>query len=484
MISFLITFGICMISRKTKILCTIGPATASTEKLVKLIESGMDIARLNFSHGDHTKHLELFTNIREAEKICGKSIAIVVDLQGPKIRTGVVENGAVMLETGQEFVITSDDIEVGNHQRVGTTYKNLIKEVKAGNTILLDDGYLILRVKNVTDNDIITEVVKGGKLKNNKGIITPGVTSSAPSLSEKDLDDLKFALEHGADYIALSFVRSPKDVLELKTAMKIFKGNAGIISKIERPEGCNSIEQIIEESDGIMVARGDLGLELPAEQVPIMQKRIIEKCNFHGKPVIVATQMLESMISNPRPTRAEASDVANAVLDGTDCVMLSGETSTGDYPFDAVDYMKRIIETIEEHYPAKAKDHEVPQDEPHNFSDALCKASCDIADQIQATAIIALTTGGYTALNISKYRPAQKILAFTEKCSTERRLRLVWGVDSFWLPDDLESANVVEIICNYLKSKSIVPIGEKIVFVTGKSEKTILPENMIKIMRL
>ncbi len=470
--------------RRTKILCTIGPATKSIDNLVRLIHNGMDIARLNFSHGDHAAHLEIMENLREAEKITGKTISVLQDLQGPKIRTGLVENGSVTLTDGQEFIISGDDIEYGTSQKVGTTYKMLVREVKPGITILLDDGYLILKVKTIKGNDIITEVIKGGELKNSKGIITPGVTSSAPSLSEKDLDDLKFGLEQGVDFVALSFVRSPKDVLELKTAMKIFKGSASIISKIERPEGYRYIEEIIEESDGIMVARGDLGLELPAELVPVVQKQIITACNFRGKPVIVATQMLESMINNPRPTRAEASDVANAVLDGTDCVMLSGETSTGHFPFDATDYMDRIVRTIEENYPASTKEHEVPTDEPHNFSDALCKASCEIANQVAASAIIAFTDGGYTAINISKYRPNQHIFAFTEKLKTQRKLKLVWGVEAYYLQDLNNSDDVIDIICKHLIDNNIVPEGEIIVFVTGRSEKSILPENMIKIMRL
>lgn len=470
--------------RRTKILCTIGPATASVEKLVELIWHGMDVARLNFSHGDHAAHLSIFNNIREAEKITGKTVGILQDLQGPKIRTGIVRDGSVFLTTGNEFVISADDIEIGDEFRVGTTYKKIVREVRPGNTILLDDGYLILKVKAVKGNDIVTEIIKGGVLKNSKGIITPGVPSTAPSLSDKDIEDLKFGLEMGVDYVALSFVRSPKDVLELKTAMKIFKRRVGIISKIERYEGCLHIEEIIHESDGIMVARGDLGLELPAEQVPILQKSIIERCNFYGKPVIVATQMLESMINNPRPTRAEASDVANAVLDGTDCVMLSGETSTGSYPLESVEFMNKIIGSIENHYPVKVSPHEIPIDEPHNFSDALCKASCEIANQVGASAIIALTTGGYTAMNLAKYRPKQAIIAFTELATTERKLSLMWGIRAFCLTEGLESEHAIDIICTYLLDNEIVPVGEKIIFVTGSSEKSSLPENMIKIMRL
>lgn len=473
-----------MNSRRTKILCTLGPATSNVDTLIELINNGMNVARLNFSHGEHSAHKQLFDNLRIAEKETGKTIGIIQDLQGPKIRTGHVRNGSVDIETGNEFIISADDIPEGDEQRVGTTYKNLVKEVKPGNIILLDDGYLILKVKSVKNNDIITEILKGGKLKNNKGIITPGVQSSAPSLSEKDIEDLKFGLELGVDYVALSFVRSAKDVLELKTAMKIFKKQVGIISKIERPEGCSHINEIIAESDGIMVARGDLGLELPAEEVPIIQKNIIKQCNYFGKPVIVATQMLESMISNPRPTRAEASDVANAVLDGTDCVMLSGETSTGLYPIEAVGYMDRIIRTTENHLQNNNIPHEVPIDEFHNFSDALSKASCDIANQVCGKAIIALTTSGYTAINLSKYRPQQDIIAFSELQSTQRKLSLLWGIRSIWIDNGLQTENVIDIISEYLVSQKIMQAEDKIVFVTGSSEKSSLPENMIKIMKL
>ncbi len=470
--------------RRTKIICTIGPATADVEKLIELIQNGMDIARLNFSHGTHEQHQEMFANIRRAEEITGKPIAIIQDLQGPKIRTRNVRNGIVFLSPGSEFVITADDLHEGDEHRVSTTYKNLVKEVSAGDTLLLDDGYLILNVKQVIGNDIITEVIKGGNLKNNKGIIAPGVKSFAPSLSEKDIEDLKFGLELGVDYVALSFVRSAKDVIELKTAMKIFKKSVGIISKIERYEACERIDEIIEESDGIMVARGDLGLETPAEEVPVLQKNIIKKCNYYGKPVIVATQMLESMITNPRPTRAEASDVANAVIDGTDCVMLSGETSTGNYPCEAVNYMDRIIRTTEKNFHRMLEPRIVPSDERHNFSDALSKASCEVASQVNASAIIAMTTSGFTSINIAKYRPRQEIIAFTELKDTQRKLALIWGVRSFWLEELNNSDDIVKTICNFLVENNIFEKSEKIIFVTGTSEKTSLPENVVKIMKL
>lgn len=470
-----------MAFKKTKIICTIGPATAGVDNLVKLIESGMNAARLNFSHGTHEDHHQMINDIRIASEKTGVPVAILQDLQGPKIRTGHVENGEVFLEDGARFAITSDDIPIGNADRVSTTYKNLVREVKHGNTILLDDGYIILYVEDVTSTDIITKVVKGGKLKNNKGIIAPGVTSSAPTLSKKDLDDLKFGLTEGVDAVALSFVRSERDVFELKTAMRIFGRIVPIIAKIERFEGYEDIEDIIEEADAIMVARGDLGLEMPAEMVPILQKEIIEKCNFHGKPVIIATQMLESMINNPRPTRAEASDVANAVIDGADCVMLSGETSTGNYPFDACGYMDRIIKVVEEKYPVKPRILE----ELNTIYDALGKASCVIAAQIQAAAIIPMTSSGYTAKNVAKYRPSTPIVALTDSAHVQRRLNsFIWGVQAVLVPENVTPEDIFKQLGDYVKHLDFINHGDNIVFVGGLSAGKLMPENILKVYQV
>ncbi|MGA2296338.1 MAG: pyruvate kinase [FCB group bacterium] len=473
-----------MTLRKTKIICTIGPSTKGVDNLVRLIKTGMDAARLNFSHGTHEEHQQNIEDIREASKRTGRPIAILMDLQGPKIRTGKVINGEVPLEDGADFIITIDEIGEGNSERVSTSYKNLVQEVKAGNTILLDDGYIILSVEKVQKNDIYTKVVKGGILKNNKGIITPGASSKAPSLSEKDYDDLKFGLAAGVDAVGLSFVRSERDVLELKTAMKIFGRAIPVIAKIERYEGYEDIEDIIMESDAIMVARGDLGLEMPAEQVPVLQKEIIKKCNFHGKPVIIATQMLESMIENPRPTRAEASDVANAVLDGGDCVMLSGETSTGKYPFDAVGYMDRIIRVIEEKYSSTSRLSVIPE-ELDEISDALGRASCVIAEQIHAAAIVPMTSSGYTAKNIAKYRPGKPIVALTFTEHTQRRLNsFVWGTQGILIPQDLSPEDIFEKLGDILKNLDFIKKGDYIVFVGGLSAKSVMPENMIKVFQI
>jgi pyruvate kinase len=469
-----------MIKRKTKIVCTIGPSTRGIENLVKLIEAGMDAARLNFSHGTHEQHLESIRDIREASRITGKHVAILQDLQGPKIRTCKVLNGRVFLEDGADFIITIDELEFGNEKKVSTTYKNIIKEVKKGNTILLDDGYIILQVTGIESNNIITEVVKGGYLKDNKGIITPGVSSSAPSLSEKDLEDLKFGLSAGVDIVCLSFVRSERDVMELRTIMKLFGRIVPIVAKIERYEGYEDIEDIVHESDGIMVARGDLGLEMPAEQVPVLQKEIISKCNQYGIPVITATQMLESMITNPRPTRAEASDVANAVLDGTDCVMLSGETSTGKYPLEAVTFMDKIICSVENRYQEKFSRLNEPYVGKYNIGDALGKAACLLAGQIDAKALVTITGSGYTAQNISKYRPLQPVIAFTANNSTLMKLAIVRGVIPVPMPEGNEKDKFTKIM-EEIKLLGVANEGDNIVIATGPSPLEILPSNMVKI---
>ncbi len=471
--------------RKTKIICTIGPATSGVDNLVKLINSGMDAARLNFSHGNHDDHLSTINDIRKAAEITGKPVAILQDLQGPKIRTAKVENGAIELSNGQEFIITTDEIPIGNSLKVGTTYPKLSKELSVGNTILIDDGYIILKVKKIVNNDVITEVIKGGLLKDNKGIVAPGVEISAPSLSEKDLDDLKFGLENGIDAVALSFVRSERDILELKTAMKIYGRTVPIISKIERQEAVKNIEKIISESESIMIARGDLGLELPAEQVPIIQKEIVKTCNFYGKPVIIATQMLESMINNPRPTRAEASDVANAVVDGCDCVMLSAETSVGNYPFDSVVYMDKIIKVVENKYCKISSELEIPKEVEHNISDAFGKASVVIAEQINAAAIVAFTTSGYTAKNIAKYRPCKPIIVLTDNAHIQRRMEsFVWGVKALLINSEFSQENISEEFSELVNTLDFIDKNDLIVFVAGLSAQKTKLEHIIKVFKI
>lgn len=470
--------------RKTKILCTIGPATSGVENLEKLIISGMDAARINFSHGTHESHIELIRQIRKASENTKKPIFILQDLQGPKIRTGKLENDEVYLNDNAEFIISGNEIEFGNETIVGTTYPNLVKEVKPGYTLLLDDGYIILEIKDIKNNEIVTNVKKGGILKNNKGIIAPGIKSTAPTLSKKDLEDLKFGLQNGVDGIALSFVRSVRDILELKTAMKIFGRSVPIVAKIERPEGYEEINEIIAEADMIMVARGDLGLEMPAEEVPLLQKEIINRCNYHGKPVITATQMLESMINNPRPTRAEATDVANAVIDGTDVVMLSGETSIGKYPYDAVEYMSKIIYSVESKYLCKISNYDKKVKESKDHSDALGKASCSIANQIDASAIVAFTGSSFTAKNIAKYRPKIPIIGITNEDYVERILSFIWGVKSLCIKNTKNISEKFDVIRKTLLETDLLEKGDNIVFVSGLSSESSSGDNTIRIYQI
>ncbi len=469
---------------KTKIVCTVGPATNNVETICNLIFAGMNVARLNFSHGTHEDHAKLISNIRAAEEKAGTPIAILGDLQGPKIRTGIMENSGARLENGRQFIITNREIDKGNSKIVGTTFPGLIKDARVGKEVLLDDGYIILKINEITTDEIRTTVVKGGLLKNNKGIIIPGIESSAPSLSNKDMADLRFILEHDVDALAMSFVRTENDLLELKSAMKTLGKSIPIVSKIERSEAVSHISRIIKETDMIMVARGDLGLEMPAEEVPLVQKEIIEKCNFYGKPVIVATQMLESMIRNPRPTRAEASDVANAVLDGADAVMLSGETSVGDYPVEAVDYMKRIIVSVEKKYCTLDYEAETPREKLKDFSDALANASCVLARRTGSSAIISITGTGDTAQYISKYRPCIPILAMTDSIETMRILCFVWGVYSIHVPQIDERKDIYVNITDYIKDIDYVNEGDNVVFVAGLTSNSILPQNVLKVYQI
>jgi pyruvate kinase len=470
-----------MIPRKTKIICTIGPATESVDSLVQLINRGMNVARLNFSHGTHDYHSLLIANIREASAKAGRQVAILQDLQGPKIRIENIENGSVFINDGDELIITSDFMEFGTREIVSTSYKNLPSDLKIGNTLLLDDGYIILKVEAITGNKIKTRIIKGGELKSRKGIIAPGVSFSAPSLSEKDLEDLKFGLNSGIDVVALSFVRNVRDIIELKTAMRIFGRPVPIVAKIERPEAVKSINDILSEVDAIMVARGDLGLEMPPEEVPLIQKEIIRKSICFGKPVITATQMLESMIYNPRPSRAEASDIANAVLDGTDCVMLSAETGTGKYPFEAVEYMNRIVRTIEENFKNKDYNLGIYDIDDSDVSNAIGKAACLLAEQINASAIITLTSTTLTTKKIAKYRPTVPIIAVTNSDHVHRRLNFVWGVTSLFVEGEHDFINDFELLKPYLLEFDFLKSGDLIVFVSGLTEQSFGKDNMVKL---
>jgi pyruvate kinase len=409
--------------RKTKIVCTIGPSSSSADVIEAMIKNGMNVARLNFSHGNHSDHEEKIKTIRDTARKLGTTVAILQDLAGPKIRVGFISEPGALLEPGRDFILTSLQIE-GNSNRASVSYQNLPGEVKEGDRLLLADGLMELAVVDTTETEIKCRVITGGILTSYKGINLTTGTIQAPSLTEKDHNDLLFGLEHDVDYIALSFVKTPDDIRMIKEIISKKGNKVPVIAKIEKHEALTRLDEIIEISDGIMVARGDLGVEIPPEDVPLIQKDIIQKANYAGKPVITATQMLRSMVNSPRPTRAEAADVANAVLDGTDAVMLSEETASGSYPVEAVRFMDRIATKAEAGFPYERFLHLTPRKE---ISPSVAHASCVLADHLNAAAIVAHTRSGLTAEYISRFRPRQPIIALSPDDKTLRKLSLYWG---------------------------------------------------------
>lgn len=416
--------------RRTKIVATLGPATSDPHSITAMVNAGMNVARMNFSHGTHAEHAERIALVRDAARQLGQSVAVLQDLQGPKIRTGALAEGkAVKLTAGQTFHLTTKEI-VGDAQRVSTTYELLPHDVEANDRILLSDGLIELRVIKKTDTEVTTEIIHGGALREHQGINLPEVSVSAPALTEKDIEDLYFGLEQDVDYVALSFVRSAADIHQVKDHITRAGKDVPVIAKIERPEAVNALPDILEVADCLMVARGDLGVEMQPSEVPIVQKQIIEAANRSGIPVITATQMLESMIRNPRPTRAEASDVANAIIDGSDAVMLSGETATGDYPVDAVKMMRLIAETVEASG-RRGDQGAVPRwslPDIRSTPWAIGAAAGAIVDTIPVKAIVVFTQSGTSAQIVAHFRPNVPILAFTPSEQVYRRLSLLWGV--------------------------------------------------------
>lgn len=412
--------------RKTKIVCTIGPASSGTEVLRSLIRAGMDVARLNFSHGTHEEHLVRLGAIREAARLEGKHVAIMLDTKGPEIRIGTFADGPITLAAGDLFTLTTKPV-AGTSEQVSVTYPGLPKDVRPGDRLLLDDGLLELKVESVTESDVRCRVVVGGPLSNRKGLNVPGKRINLPALSPQDEADLRFGVTNGVDLIAASFMRTPTDVLTVRKFLESCGGSIPIIAKIENKEGVDNLDAILKVADGLMVARGDMGVEFPAEEVPLIQKQMIHKGNAAGKPVITATQMLDSMIRNPRPTRAEASDVANAVFDGTDAIMLSGETASGKYPLESVMTMARIATRTEQALAYKPE-HSNSYQAVATVTDAISHATVQAASQLEAAAIITSTQSGWTARMVAKYRPKAPIIAVTTKEVTARRLNLLWGV--------------------------------------------------------
>ena len=465
--------------RRTKIVATIGPASRDPVILQKLIEAGVNVVRMNFSHGEHADHLQVMRAVRDIALSTGRSIALLQDLSGPKIRTGRVKDNGVELRDGATVAITIDESVEGTSELISTTYDPLPRDVNPGDRILLDDGNLELKVMRTEGERVITEVVHGGLLKSNKGMNLPGVRLSTPALTEKDRRDLAFGVEHGVDYVALSFVRQAKDVEETKALIRSLGGTMPVIAKIEKREAIDDLAQIMGAADGVMVARGDLGVELSTEEVPTLQKRIIQMANGAGKVVITATQMLESMIEHARPTRAEASDVANAMLDGTDAIMLSAETASGRFPLEAVETMSRIAGYTEEHYgftsPAR-----VGGAASSMVARSLARVAATVAEELDCKLILAFTESGATARLVSSYRPRARIVAITYNDETFRRLSLWWGV----VPVKSAFAETTdEMIVKgeaLLKQLGMVHAGDTIVMLGGQSH-TAGATNMLRV---
>jgi pyruvate kinase len=460
--------------RRAKIVCTLGPATLSQDMLEKLLASGMDVARLNFSHGTHAQHAQTIELLRAASLKVRKAVGILGDLQGPKIRTGTLVSGQVELKDGADFSITTDESTPGTAEIVSTTYPHLAQDVNAGDRILLDDGLLELRVKMTDKRSLVrTEVVHGGILKEHKGINLPGVMLRAEALTAKDREDLQFAIKAGVDYVGLSFVRQPQDLDMARAEMAKAGKQIPLIAKLEKPEALARLDAILEKSDGVMVARGDLGVEVPPEEVPAIQKDIIRRSLERGIPTIVATQMLNSMIDHPRPTRAEASDVANAVFDGTDALMLSGETATGKYPLESVQMMDRIILAAESAIRAQIQQRgkpatpSEPRRIPAPFPDTVCGVACRAARESGSALIAAFTLSGTTARLLSHYRPQTPIVAFSPNQEVRRRLALLWGVVPRVLEPIQEQEAMVRRVEEELLSRGLASKGDRIVIVFG-----------------
>ena len=452
------------LKRRTKIVATIGPATQSEEIITDLIKAGVTTFRLNFSHGDHKDHQERIKTIRKVSEKLDLDIGILQDLQGPKIRLGRFKDGPVKVKKGDKFSLTSNEVEC-TKSIANVTYNKLAEEVTSGKRILLDDGKIEMIVEKVDigNNLLECKVTVGGVLSNNKGVNFPDVQLSVKALTDKDIEDLEFGLTAGVDWIALSFVRNPSDINEIKNIINNSGHSIPVVAKIEKFEAIDQIDSILPLCDGVMVARGDLGVEMPAEEVPLLQKELIRKANTLGIPIITATQMLDSMASNPRPTRAEVSDVANAILDGTDAVMLSNETAVGDYPVEAVETMATIARRIERDYPLKAIESHLPSTIPN----AISAAVSNIARQLDAGAIIPLTKSGSTARNVSKFRPPTPILATTTERSVARRLQLVWGVTPLLVKNDDRTAKTFSIAMQIAQELGILKQGDLVVQTAG-----------------
>ncbi len=467
--------------QNTKIVATVGPASSAPEKLLELVKAGVDIFRLNFSHGTHENHQEVINSIVQINDKHGLHIGILADLQGPKLRVGIVQEGGIPLSKGQIIRFTNEEC-IGTKEKVYMKYPEFANDVNVGEKVLCDDGKLVFEVVSTDKkSEVDMKVLFGGLLHSNKGVNLPETKISQPCLTEKDLKDLKYVLTQPVNWIALSFVRREEDVLELISHIEAAGHDAKVISKIEKPEGVKNIKGIIKASNAIMIARGDLGVEVPIEKVPSIQKRIIKMCIQRARPVIVATQMMESMMKNPSPSRAEVTDVANAVLDGADAVMLSGETSVGDHPIKVVESMNRIIAEAEKNYELKDKRPKASTKATTYLSDTICLRAAKLAEEIGAKAITGLTVSGYTAFKISSYRPKSRICIFSNNSSMLKTLNLLWGVRTYYYDEFTTTDGTIEDKIDILKSREVIKPGEIIVNTGSMPIKKRFRTNMMKI---
>lgn len=453
--------------RKTKIICTLGPAVDSPDILEQVMRKGMDVARINFSHGTHEEHKKRVENFKKARNKVGLPIPLLLDTKGPEIRTGKFETGEVTLKEGDSFVLVNEDI-IGNEKKCSVTYKELYKDVKKGSRILINDGLVELEVNEIKNRDIYCTALNGGVIGDNKGMNIPGAEIHLPSLTQQDVEDIKFGIENEFDFIAASFVRKATDVIEIK---KVLEKNGGhginVIAKIENREGIQNFDEIIKVADGIMVARGDMGVEIPVEEVPIVQKRLIEKCYRNGKPVITATQMLDSMIRNPRPTRAEASDIANAIYDGTSVIMLSGETAAGKYPVESLEMMSKIADKAESSMDYWKRFSKTHYEMMTSVTNAISHATCTTAQDLKAAAIITVTQSGHTARMISRFRPACPIIATTVSKRVQRQLSLSWGVVPYLVKEASTTDDMFDMGVEKALQSGLVKNGDLVVITAG-----------------
>ena len=469
--------------RKTKIICTLGPASESEEKLREIMLAGMNVARFNFSHGSHEEHKRKFDRVVKIRGELGLPVATLLDTKGPEIRLRDIEGGKTELVNGQKFTLTTEDM-LGNNEMVSITYANLIHDISAGTTILIDDGLIEMVVDEITDTDIICTVINGGPISNHKGVNVPGAELSMPYLSEQDKSDIMFGCDMGFDFVAASFVRCKEDILAVK---KIIEGNGShmrIIAKIENMQGIRNLKEIVEVSDGIMVARGDMGVEIPMEEVPVIQKEMIKLAESEGKQVITATQMLDSMIKNPRPTRAEVADVANAIYDGTTAIMLSGETAAGAYPVEAVTTMAKIAERTEQdiNYNERLKKRENTTE--YDITTAISHATCTTAKDLNAAAIITVTISGFTAGMISRYKPSCPIIACSVSPKICRQMNLYWGVTPVWIPRENSADDLFEDAVRAAQNAGYIKKGDTVVLTAGVPLGVSGRTNMIRVVEV